>query len=505
MDIREAASRPSVSPDEAIALFQFDRTGLLPKRCNPTPQTSLWLCHRIAYSRFQWEQDLSDFNMTLLNVAVTRRQITPLHVAALVGELSIVQRLVTLGATSRADNQGWHPSHFAATCRHETVCAWLLEKFGDSQTSQGLSVSAIRYWLELPRPAQAAPALWERTQAVFVNRLYAEPPAIASIYVSNASRESRSVPRHAWYAQSSPQLCLVDEKIKEAGLGVCAGERIPNGWFVGHYHGLVGTIRNRSSDNSYLLEKVDAAWVRGITAHINHGFPNVAFGSQSVDGIDCSYVQAITDIQEGERIYVDYGDRYTHLFSECCCELNPDGLTEFFTKNSLAEYRVSESDKGTLHEAGFRYIGHTPTAVLKLLQSEVVPACDLRVLFTNNSYWQGRSTPNAVRQEMLRWLDALDKLPHQELALVEKDVAAYSAEAVRLTLNWRQADPVRRDNWRSLLPLVKSACLCLHKEEAWDDLLFRFSGMKNGTEDIEGLPELCKEITQSRLSGHIFT
>jgi hypothetical protein len=272
---------------------------------------------------------------------------TPLHLAVLMGREGIAKAL--LGRLSgeqinACDDKGWTPLHHAAVFSH-SLFQLLVAKGAKIDVVNSLRGTPQHLWdltHETSKAALISPVFFQKEDGgrVDIRTLdsvqvktylgldaWRDLPRISAeklmlLWKSASKDQSQIMELYKRLCQALPKLvirkCKDLETVAPHIMELVAGQKIFPGQLITTYSGLArqfekplespfpNCIPTENIPKEYTLKKLDARNVGNAGRFINFGWPNCIFYSGPLNGLDQPVIQALTPIEAGEQILVDY-------------------------------------------------------------------------------------------------------------------------------------------------------------------------------------------------------
>ncbi|MBM3198076.1 MAG: hypothetical protein FJZ58_02320 [Chlamydiae bacterium] len=298
------------------------------------------------------------------------KNLSPLHIAVIVGNLSAVKALIQAKVQIDAlDLYHWTPLHHAALSGRKEIVEELTNSGADERirTNKGATYSMIWQWTQPPSTSMDAriPLLWRSQEGNFSPMIQEEfMLKTKAFYIEHFKMSKEQVfatwspfvrgnmvfpftegirktyEKHLLGEVSFPQVYLsqVTSTRYPVGLGVFAKNPMARGQILGEYLGEVlnDPYKEKKGGGEYLCDNYDAAIYRNEIAQMNDGFPNAVFiPVNNIGGMDAKNVfVALEDIAEGEQIVWNYGFMH-RVKNRAYVEMRKEKLRSFLDTCSL--------------------------------------------------------------------------------------------------------------------------------------------------------------------------
>lgn len=415
--------------------YQLSREILSDWKASPIPDFNKPFVLRVSLEALctaieQRIRPMIDFSVKIcrgtdqLNQSVTKRKLTPLHVAAIADFFEAAEKLLEAGASPNVpDIQGWTPLHHAALLGHKQMVELLIAK-GAHRNAKNLMGGTYQDILNLTQstaqiPNDPIPLIWDAEQRLLTQSEFQRKTGAVFI------EENRLPANQIWDVWNAPFKALKDdfpftagiaqqfEKFagnihvlkpvaqdadgkkltKSPGLGLFAKREFAGEEIIGEYQGLFRPENDLF--NPYMLDrmeggKVDSEKFRNEIPHINDGFINVIMVPiYRARGLPSRYLfVAAEPIAAGSQFCWNYGFQRFKVVTPYL-ELRPCEVRKFIKSHSIrdlgrlldlslstgqmnfAEYVIAEK---------FRYILDTPSVLFSIIFDGILNEVDARMV-----------------------------------------------------------------------------------------------------------------------------
>jgi len=364
----------------------------------------------------------------------TKYKITPLHVAAMTGQLKTAEKLLRIMKVNpnHSDHQGWTPLHHATLLEDDDMVA-LLKKFKASEklkNDQGATPDELHDLLH-PKPLrekiyqvtdagdfeEITPDQFQViTGAEYINQMVVTSHVLAVHWANetcethphSCQKDFRSQYLDPSRAADSLALQIAghDENDRPIPIGssVVARRAIKKGELITEYLGVLNpTDKITHGDDNYILNHINGREARNLGPMIPDGYPNALMLSVSnLKGLFNRYLLiAGRDISQGTPVAWDYGqssvktakfgitkeercsltNRYVEVFPDTTeAALHGNQLLKLIKKvtDEAAEESIDQLHRNSI----FSYILNTPVVFLKHVLNGNIHPETIRILLT---------------------------------------------------------------------------------------------------------------------------
>lgn len=348
------------------------------------------------------------------------RSLTPLHFAAISGNLEAAEQLIKAGADSDAqDVRGWAPIHHAALAADEAMMN-LLKVHGLCARLRTLSGATYQHILRFtqPQPAtgpthllwrnargEAEPLSCEQfrklTEAEYTEENQVSPELLLAEWVDPTPRDREwsfahtFKPAYLSFLENPPRHILAEVTHDsqgrplqmKPGLGLFAARDYAPREIIGEY---VGTLEDRDVENAYVLGRINSLHRRNGMPQINDGFNNLTMILlHDVEGLPTRRLLVTTEaIRRGDQFCWNYG--MNDMKIRRYVELRPKEVRDFMCREKLRDLihaLVSTCVKEQSFELcvranKFRYVLETPVVLFLMTFEGVIEAAKAQELLT---------------------------------------------------------------------------------------------------------------------------
>lgn len=378
-----------------------------------------------------------------LNQKTPCRGLTPLHVAAITGNVEAAAQLIAAGAkTDCCDHQNWTPLHHAALAGN-SVMIDLLTRSGTNLQVQTTLGATFKNISDLLHPPQSNPkVVWKEADGPvrlitcdeFYNytssKFLSENKITQEQLFSYWNTPPKDLQDELAFASEFKQKYLAQEEmpvhvlskvicnsegtplISSPGIGLFANKPLAPKELIGEY---LGVIEEREVLNNFVLKKsINAKEHRNEIPHINDGFINcVLVPIHGVKGLPTRYIFVATEpIAKGDQFCWNYG--FHSVKFGPYVELRRKEVREFIKTHDV-QYLVrcltltgtsgALSFEDFVNAEKFRYILSTPSTFFLMALEGVLNPLQVRELhklsysmhcLPADRFFEFRSIPDVV-------------------------------------------------------------------------------------------------------------
>ena len=357
--------------------------------------------------------------------SLTDYKLTPMHVAALTGDVKRVEALMKAGAGEsliKTDYAGNCPIHLAAirddACMVQklTLAAQKANKqFADLRNHHLGTVTTLGKIMKSPQPdakavvakfkeessklvAITAEAYQKLTKSIYCDYVHSSAYLLCKEWLEKKPKQEPFFFQMLWqrYLAAPPKIYL--EAQLHVGLGVSAEETILQNALVIPWGGEWIDLRNAPPSSERKLGNIESMAKGNPASLINDGFPNTFAAKIPLEGCpESGAVFALRPIAAGEKLTINYQthsckfDRYAFVVEDWERSFNRQGLSEIYEKISafhakrktLADpfqYNAAEIFKLTQWVCEPLYILETPRALVHLAARNLVTPEEIQIM-----------------------------------------------------------------------------------------------------------------------------
>lgn len=359
---------------------------------------------------------LSKGHISELNQTLKPRNFTALHIAVISDNFSALEKLVNAGVVPHPrDVRGWTPLHHAALLSHLSMMEYLISHGANRNltTSRGATADDIWTLSHLPtvtgtddiwlmwqendkREMLTQAKLQKLTHSTFIKENLAAPQFLwEDWHTPKRMDEAFSfakefIPQYQEFRKNPPLHNLKRVTTDSQGrllpyfseIGLFASKNLSRCQVIGEYR---GEYSENPKDNVFVLGSIDATLYRNDMPFMNDGFGNVVgIIINDVHGLPKRSIFITTEmIKEGDQLVWNYGG--AKFKRETYCEIRAKEIRTFITATNITEavneLRSTHPDSYTfetviLHDR-FRYILDTPSVLFSLIYENLLKQTDI--------------------------------------------------------------------------------------------------------------------------------
>lgn len=363
---------------------------------------------------------LESLSALAIHEPVSKRKLTPLHIAVIFENLKAVKRLVKEGANVDAlDSKGLSPLDHAILAGNRVIGKFL-QKQGSHATIDTIvalnerTLPHLFFERDGARLPLSSLQFKEMTSARYLFNHHASLEQLGLLWTS----EEKNDPSVSFVKQVRAQYprflenrpSLVIKEVEKAGLGLFAGQLIKKGAIVGEF---LGDLSDEGTFNDYVLGPYNGLLARNETACINDGFINVVLVEIKIDLLPARFVFVATEnIEEGEQICWNYGPYHSVARYEDYVPLRYAELCQFLktvsfekaietSKKALKPKKMTFDDFIVFEQ--LRYLINRPQVVRILVSENVLfPDQVKELIIAAYSVYKASSEERMALQNALR-------------------------------------------------------------------------------------------------------
>lgn len=338
--------------------------------------------------------------------------LTPLAVAAMAGNATVVDRLLRAKADPLPlDKLGWTPLHYLELTGNEEVKKMILtaaktrrlpnlkelhQTLNPRRPKPGEPIGFVQT-LRGPQLPMTAAEFTEMTGVAYSEDLVGTPKGLINYWVHavpqsdprfSTKMQKYVAERFENQRENLPKLAIKKEKHQ-----IITTSRIPSCGIIGFHGGKITPVGDGEADKSCRLEEIDASQVTNLAAMIGDGIPNCQITTVRIEGIQYHVVIATRTIEIGEELRIDFGP---HHISKYSYEVPSAEAIEFYRQNppsklyEMIHASVDSSPREQIEKDGLRlqlrYLFSTPFLVLELLRQNVLQPEEMQKLLRDPDF-----------------------------------------------------------------------------------------------------------------------